>query len=184
MDSFFWSLEKELPAHLTGILRQDYIPIIYVKDRHGDAPYEPLIALLDAYRQVAEELDLETLASQAIPGYEGSCQRCGSCCAHKRPGAVSFATWQKWKERKIPVTWFYSLIADKEIGDNQEEPSYHCWFHNGTRLRLCPFMFVNRLDRQPFCALHHLGDENRPPACSRFQPNPPVCQSASIVLAP
>ena len=183
MDKFFRSLGEEVPGHLHHILAWDFIPWSYVRCRHGDFPNEPLVALLDVYSQLAELIDLEALCSQVIPEFSGACLRCGSCCAYKRPGPVSASTYRKWEELGAPVARFYSPV-DEPVEEEEKDPTYHCWFNNGTRLRLCPFLFVNRIDQNPFCAIHHLGDENRPPPCSAFEPQPPLCQTAPVIIAP
>jgi hypothetical protein len=170
---------RELPRHLHDILEWDFIPWDYVKNRHGDVPNDPFIALFDAYYQLGDLLDLEALSLQVIPEYGGNCLRCGSCCAYMRPGTVSASTYRKWEERGALVAMFYS-----PVGRKKRNPTYSCWFNNGTRLRLCPFMFMNRNDQKPFCAIHHMGRDYRPRACSRFHPNPPICQTGQFVFVP
>jgi hypothetical protein len=179
VDLFLQSIGKEVPGHLHEILAWDFIPWDYVKKRHGDAPNDPLVALLDAYSQLADVIDLEALCSRDIPDFAGNCLRCGSCCAYMRPGTVSSSTYRKWQEMGAPVARFYS-----PFGKKKRNPTYNCWYNNGIRLRLCPFMFVNRNDLKPFCAIHHLGRDHRPRACSRFSPNPPLCQTGQFVFVP
>ncbi|MDF1535853.1 MAG: hypothetical protein P1S46_05035 [bacterium] len=176
MDDFY-RLPEQVPGYLQDILQWDLIPWNHVKDRHGDSPDEPLISLLDAYRQLGELVDLWSLSSRTIGEYEGTCTRCGSCCAHRRPGSVSSSTYRRWLEMELPVAMFYNQDDGADPGS-----SFSCWFHKGIRLRICPFLLVNLVDGKPFCAIHHTGNENRPPACSEFLPHPPTCQTTSLPL--
>lgn len=176
MDNYLTSLREELPEHLHTILSWDFIPWNFVKNRHSDRPNNPLLALLEAYSSLDSLLDLESLASMALPSYPGGCLRCGSCCAFMRPGAVSVRTWRRWEKTGVPVALFYS-----PVGKKKPYSTYNCWYNNGERLRMCPFLLMNRIDSMPFCSIHHLGREFRPRACSRFPPNPPTCQTGDFV---
>ena len=179
MDHYLMSLRGELPEHLHTILSWDFIPWTFVKNRHGDHPNTPLVALLDAYYRLNGILDLESIASAIIPSDSGGCLRCGSCCTYLRPGAVSGRTWRRWEKTEVPVALFYD-----PVGKKKPHFTYNCWFNNGVRLRMCPFLLMNRNDSKPFCSIHHLGREFRPRACSRFPPNPPTCQTGNFVPVP
>lgn len=151
-----------------------------MKNRHGDLPNTPLIALLEAYLRLDDLLDMESLSLMEIPPPDsGGCLRCGSCCTYLRPGAVSGRTWRRWERSGMPVAYFYSPFKGKDTPS-----SYTCWFNNGVRLRMCPFLLLNRMDGKPFCCIHHLGRHHRPRACSRFAPNPPICQTGDFVPVP
>lgn len=176
MNYYLTSLRGELPEHLHTILSWDFIPWNFVKNRHSDRPNNPLLALLEAYSSLDSLLDLESLASMALPSYPGGCLRCGSCCAFMRPGAVSVRTYRRWEKTGVPVALFYS-----PVGKKKPYSTYNCWYNNGERLRMCPFLLMNRIDSMPFCSIHHLGREFRPRACSRFPPNPPTCQTGDFV---
>jgi hypothetical protein len=171
MLSYIRSLQIELPESLSRVVGWEFIPWDLVRHRHGDEPHDPLLALLKAYIVVARQINLEKLASGMIPSGSSTCLRCGTCCVHKRPGPVAPAIYDDWDKRKVPVARFYRKV------DRVSEAVYDCWFHEETRLRLCPFLMLNMADGRPFCSIHHLGDENRPPRCSAFEPCPPLCQT-------
>lgn len=179
VDHYLMSLRGELPEYLHDILAWDFLPWNFIKNRHGDRPNTALIALLEAYSRLDRLLDLDSLGSMALPSDSGGCLRCGSCCTYMRPGAVSGKTYRKWEQAGVPVALFYSPVG-KKIPHSR----YNCWYNNGERLRMCPFLLMNRLDSRPFCSIHHLGREFRPRACSRFPPNPPVCQTGNFVPVP
>ena len=179
MDHYLSSLQEELPEHLHRILLWDFIPWNFVKNRHSDHPNSPLIALLEAYLRLHGILDLESLASMALPSDSGGCLRCGSCCVFMRPGGVSGRTYRRWKKTGVPVALFYSPVKK-----NKPYSTYNCWFNNCERLRMCPFLLMNRIDSKPFCSIHHMGRDSRPGACSRFSPNPPICQTGDFVPVP
>ena len=179
MDHYLMSLRGELPEHLHTILSWDFIPWNFVKNRHGDHPNTSLVALLEAYSRLADLLKLESIASATIPSDSGGCLRCGSCCTFMRPGAVSGRTWRRWDRTGVPVALFYS-----PVGKKKPHSTYNCWFNNSVRLRMCPFLLMNRNDSKPFCSIHHMGREFRPRACSRFPPNPPTCQTGNFVPVP
>jgi hypothetical protein len=172
-------LRTELPGDMHHILDREYLPWNLIKARHGDHPLAPLTALLDAYCAADRILDLGTLATINIPEDSSGCLRCGSCCAYLRPGAVSGRTYMDWRIRGRPVAMFYSPVENWPAGS-----SYNCWFHNGVRLRMCPFLMMNLNDGLPFCCIHHMGKRHRPGACSRFQPDPPACQTGNFVPVP
>jgi hypothetical protein len=173
------SLRAELPEDLHPILLWDFLPWNFIRARHGDHPLTPLKALLKAYAILNGVFDLGSLAMMKLPSDSSGCLRCGSCCAYLRPGAVSGRTYRKWEMESVPVAHFYSPVKNR-IKDS----TYTCWFNNGTRLRMCPFLLLNLVDGKPFCCIHHMGKRYRPRACSRFQPNPPVCQSGNFVPVP
>ena len=179
MDHYLHSLQDEIPEHLHRILSWDFIPWNFVKNRHSDHPNTPLLALLEAYSHLDDLLDLESFASMVLPSDSGGCLRCGSCCAFMRPGAVSGKTYRRWKRTGVPVALFYSPFKKKKPFS-----TYNCWFNNCERLRMCPFLLVNRIDSKPFCSIHHMGRDSRPGACSRFSPNPPICQTGDFVPVP
>jgi hypothetical protein len=179
VEHYLESIRGEIPSHLHGILKWDFIPWSYVKSRHGDQPNTSLISLLDAYRILGDLLDLPSLASTTIPDDSSGCLRCGSCCSYMRPGAVSGRTYRRWEQNGMPVARFYG-----PVGKRNPRSSYTSWFNCGVRLRICPFMLINRVDWKPFCCIHHMGREYRPRACSRFAPNPPVCQTGDFVPVP
>ena len=176
MDHYLSSLRDELPERLHHLLEWDFLPWSYVRNRYSDHPIDPLVALFDAWVQIHAILDLETIASIKIPSESGGCLRCGSCCAYLRPGAVSERTYRRWLKAGVPAASFYA-----PAGKTGPAPSYNCWYYRSTRLRLCPFLLVNRVDSMPFCSIHHLGRDFRPPACSRYAPDPPMCQTGNFV---
>ena len=179
MDIFRQELREALPAHLRDLLTVEWIPWELVKRRHGDLPNDPVLALFSAYKCVLSySYPIASLAMQKIPRDSSGCLRCGTCCTHMRPGAVSASTYRRWKERRALVSEFYAPVGK---GRN---PRHTCWFFSGVRLRLCPLLFCNLVDGKPFCSIHHLGRGHRPRACARFQPNPPLCSTGQVLLVP
>lgn len=179
MDLFRQELSAVLPVHLCDLVSAEWIPWEMVRRRHGDLPNDPLVALFDAYHLIlSRSHPVEALAAQRIPDDSSRCLRCGTCCTHMRPGAVSAATYRRWKERGTLAGEFYMAVGE---GRNRR---YTCWFFGGVRLRICPLLFRNLEDGRPFCSVHHLGRRHRPSACARFQPNPPTCTWGEVVLVP
>jgi hypothetical protein len=179
VDHYLETLREELPDNLHPVLFWKFIPWNFIKNRHGDQPNTSLIALLEAYSELNNLLDLESLASMILPSDSGGCLRCGSCCTYMRPGAVSGRTFRKWISSGIPVALFYS-----PVGKREPFTTYNCWYNKGQRLRMCPFLLINLHDSRPFCSIHHMGREYRPGTCSRFPPNPPLCQTGNFVPVP
>jgi hypothetical protein len=169
----------QLPGHLHDILEWEFIPWMYVKNRHGDFPNDALVSLFESYRWLGERLDLANLAVHHLPDDSRGCLRCGSCCAYMRPGAVSAATYRRWEEEGALVARFYT-----PVGRRKRNPTYNCWYNNRVRLRLCPFLMNNLNDLKPFCVIYHMGRNARPRACSRFRPDPPSCQMTHVVIVP
>ena len=58
------------------------------------------------------------------------------------------------------------------------------WFHNGVRLRVCHFMFINLEDSRTFCSIYHMGDEYRPSMCSGYIPRHETCTSNKLDFPP
>ena len=179
MANFSQTLEELLPGHLHKILDWDFVPWNHVKDHHNDLSNPSLTALLEAYLRLDEYLDLEDLASQTIPEESWGCKRCGFCCTSMQPGPVTAATYRNWEEAEAPVAWFYSAR-----GKRKKNPVYRCWFYNDIRLRICPFMFTNRRDSRNFCSIYHMGDDYRPPVCSKYVPRHETCTSKFPDLDP
>ena len=171
MGHFFQALEELLPGHLHKILKWDFIPFDHVKDRHSDLAGPPLTALFEAYLCLGRNLDLKALTSQNIAEDSWGCMRCGFCCTSMRPGPVTAATYRDWEKAEAPVAWFYSS-SERRKGNLV----YKCWYHNGVRLRICPFMFINRNDSRTFCSIYHMGDDFRPPVCTDFHPRHVTCR--------
>jgi len=171
MGHFLQALEELLPGHLHDILKWDFLPLTHLKDRHSDLFGPPLTALFEAYLILDDYLNLKTMASQDIPEDSWGCMRCGFCCTFMRPGPVTAATYRDWEKEGAPVAWFYNVR-----GKWKKNPVYKCWYYNGIRLRLCPFLFINRNDSMPFCSIYHMGDDFRPPVCSDFHPRHVTCR--------
>jgi len=174
---FLQALEKLLPVHLYDILDWDFIPFNHVKDRHSDLPGPPLLALFEAYLRLDRDLDLEALASQSVPEESWGCKRCGYCCASMRPNSVKASIYRNWEEAGAPVAWFYSTS-----GKINRNSIYSCWYYNGVRLRICPFMLINLWDLKPFCSIYHMGDDFRPSACSGYLPRHETCSVERITV--
>ena len=179
VDHYLEALRIELPENMHPILSWEFLPWNFIKNRHGDQPNTPLIALLEAYSDLNDLLDLESLASMTLPSDSGSCLRCGSCCTYMRPGAVTGRTFRRWVSSGIPVALFY-----RPVGKRGSSTTYICWYNRGQRLRMCPFLLINLQDARPFCSIHHMGREYRPSTCYRFPPNPPLCQTGNFVPVP
>ena len=179
MGQFLKDLEDLLPGYLHEICSRDYIPLQFVKNRHDDFSIAHLTALFEAYRRLDQVLDLGTLATQAIGEDSWGCMRCGFCCTSMRPGPVEAFTYRNWIDANAPVAWFYS--ARKKENRNRV---YRCWYHNGVRLRMCPFMFINLKDNRPFCSIYHMGDDLRPPVCSGFIPRHESCGQPRSAIEP
>jgi hypothetical protein len=176
IDPFRQKLSEFLPDHLTGLLAAEWIPWALVRQRHGDLPNDPVVALFSAYKNIlSSSHPVQELAACEIPPDSSGCLRCGTCCTFMRPGSVSAATYRKWKKRGALVSDFYKSV---EKGRN---PRHTCWFFGGTRLRICPLLLQNSRDQKPFCSIHHLGRGYRPSACARFVPNPPLCSSGQEI---
>ena len=171
MDRYLRSLEELLPGHLHEILEWEFIPWDHLKDRHSDLSGPHLTALFEAYLYLNRHLDLKTQASQTIPEKSWGCMRCGFCCTSMRPKAVRSSTYQRWEKADAPVAWFYSFSGKVKKGRD-----YRCWYHNGIRLRICPFMFINLNDSRSFCSIYPMGDNFRPPACSSCNPRHETCR--------
>lgn len=179
IDPFRQTLSEVLPDHLTGLLSADWIPWALVQQRHGDLPNDPVIALFSAYDHLMNRsFPVNDLAASVIPPDFSGCLRCGTCCTFMRPGAVSAATHRKWEKKGTLVSEFYGPVGK---GRN---PRHSCWFYGEIRLRICPLLLQNKKDGKPFCSVHHLGPGHRPPACARFQPNPPLCTTGQVLLVP
>jgi len=179
MGSFRSTLRGVLPAHLSGILDWDFIPFEHIENRHRDLSTAHLTALFEAYIRLDQVLDIESLASAQIPEDSWGCMRCGFCCTDMRPGPVKASTYHEWERVGSPLAFFYS-----SRGTNTRKPVYRCWFSEGTRLRICPFMFTNRNDLRPFCSLYNMGDDLRPSACAKFIPRHKTCTQRQIDLEP
>lgn len=164
-----------LPDDQRGVLEWDHIPWSYVKNCHLDLPSEPLAALFDAYCRIDTVLDLDTIVKLELPEGSWGCMRCGHCCSSMQPGPVRHATYRRWHEAGAPVAWFYS-----PRGRAGKNPVYRCWYHNGVRLRICPFLFLNLADSRPICSIYHMGDDLRPPVCSKYVPLHETCTAKQI----
>lgn len=179
MGSFTSALRGVLPAHLNGILDWDFIPFDHIEKRHGDLSAVHLTALFEAYLLLGQVLDLESLASVEIPEDSWGCMRCGFCCSNMRPGPVKASTYLEWKEAGSPLVLFYS-----SQGTKTKNPVYRCWFSKGTRLRICPFMLLNRIDLRAFCSVYGTGVDLRPSECSKYKPRHETCTGKQIELEP
>lgn len=179
MDPFRQTLSEVLPDHLTGLLTARWIPWALVRQRHGDLPNDPVVALFSAYHYLlTRSFPAEKLSRSLIPGDSSGCMRCGTCCTFMRPGAVSANTYRKWEDRGALVSKFYEPVS------RGRNPRHNCWFYGGVRLRICPLLLQNIRDSNPFCSIHHLGPEHRPAACARFRPDPPLCSTGQVLLVP
>jgi hypothetical protein len=179
MDHYLMWLREELPGNLHSVLSWDFIPWSFVEDRHRNLPCAPLIALFDAYLLLDSHLDLEAMVSLEIPPQSWGCERCGYCCASMRPGPVKPSAYRAWEAAGAPVAWFYS-----PQGRRNKNSVYRCWYHNGVRLMICPFMFINRKDHRPFCAIYPMGNEFRPSVCSKYIPRHEACTSRPTEIEP
>lgn len=179
MDGFWNALEELLPDRLHGILTWDFLPFNHIKDRHGDLSRPHLTALFESYGRIGQSLDLGALVLQSIPEESWGCMRCGFCCTSRRPGTVKASTYKGWIEAQAPIAWFYSPTV---LG--KKNPDYRCWYHDGVRLRMCPFMLINRNDARPFCSIYHMGDSCRPPVCSRYVPRHGTCTTREFKPEP
>jgi hypothetical protein len=179
MPSFFQALEDLLPLHLQDLLKWEFIPWSHVKYRHSDLAGPPLTALLGAYSTLNSHFDLKTISSQDLPEENWGCMRCGFCCTSRRPGPVTAATYRNWEKAGAPVALFY-----KVRGRKKRNPVYSCWFHNGIRLRICPFLLMNLTDHKPFCSIYHTGDDYRPFACSGYVPRHETCTVNTLEIIP
>ena len=179
MGQFLKELENLLPGYLNEICSRDYIPFMHVKDRHEDLSVTHLTALFEAYQRLDQALDVETLATRTISEDSWGCMRCGFCCTFMRPGPVKASTYRSWMDADAPIAWFYSARREKS-----RNGVYRCWYHNGVRLRMCPFMFINLRDFRPFCSIYHMGDDLRPPVCSGFIPKHETCGQHRWLIEP
>jgi len=179
MDPFLLALRETLPGKWHPVLTWDFIPWTFIESRHPRLPCPALTALLEAYRLLATLLDLETLVSREIPAESWGCERCGFCCTSMRPGSVDAPTYRAWEEAGAPAARFCSQRSWKGKGS-----VYRCWYHNGVRLMICPFMFINRVDHKPFCAIYFMGDCYRPSVCSRYIPRHETCTSTAPEMEP
>ena len=177
MDQFLRALEELLPGHLHDILEWDFIPWNHLKNSHSDLPGSPLTALFEAYLSLDKYLNLNTMAPQNIPEESWGCLRCGFCCTSMRPGPVSSATYQRWETSDAPVAWFYV-----PVGLKRRKPTYKCWYNYGVRLRICPFMLINRNDSRAFCSIYHMGDDFRPPVCVNYIPRHETCTAKRVMV--
>jgi hypothetical protein len=177
MEHFLEALGELLPGYLYDIVEWDFIPLMHIKDRHSDLAAAPIEALFGAYLWLGKNLDLRALASQDIPGESWGCMRCGFCCTFMRPGPVKAATYRGWEKAVAPVARFY-----KPSGKEKRNSTYRCWYHDGIRLRMCPFMFTNRIDQRPFCSIYRMGEKFRPPACSRYIPRHETCIQRKVAV--
>lgn len=179
MGPFKRELEAQLPGHLHGVLSWDFIPWDRVRERHTDMAVPHLTALFEAYLRMDRHLDLKTLASRKLSEGSWGCMRCGFCCSYMRPGPVPAAQFERWKSTGTPLAWFYS---PRRRG--RSNTLYRCWYSNGIRLRICPFMLINLEDSRPFCAIYHLGEDQRPSVCSRYVPRHETCTATQLSLEP
>ena len=179
MARFLQDLEELLPAHLHDLLKWEFIPWNHILDHHRDMSGPPLTALFDAYLSLNSHLGLKTLSSQNLPENTWGCMRCGFCCTSMRPGPVAAATYRYWEKAGVPVALFYKTRARRKTN-----PVYRCWYHNGVRLRICPFMFINLKDSRTFCSIYHMGDEYRPSMCSGYIPRHETCTSNKLDIPP
>lgn len=179
LEKFTRDLEKLLPPNLHHLLGLDYIPWDKVAARHADVSEPDLTAQFEAYGLVKARFDLEALASLKIPEGSWGCMRCGFCCSSMRPGPVPAETFRQWEEADAPVAWFYQ--PRRRSGP---KILYRCWYHNGVRLRICPFMFINLRDSRPFCSIYSMGDDHRPPVCSKYVPRHETCTAEKLKIDP
>ena len=173
------ALKDLLPECRHEVLAWDFLPWDYIRDRHPDMAAKPLVALFDAYSLINTTLNLEEIVQQELPQGSWGCMRCGFCCSSMRPGPVRSATYRKWENTGAPVAWFY-----RPRRKERKNSLYRCWYHNGVRLRICPFMLVNRSDSKPICAIYHMGDDLRPPVCSRYVPMHETCTAKQLEIQP
>ena len=178
MVSFFKSLKEILPENQHKILGWEFIPWSFIRARYKDLTSPSLISLLEAYLLLEDHLHLESIVSQRIPEDSWGCMRCGFCCTSMRPGPVKAATYLAWEKAGAPVALFY------EARRNGKNRVYKCWYYNGVRLKICPFMFINLNDSKPFCSIYSMGDEYRPSVCSNYVPWHEDCTSKQIELEP
>jgi hypothetical protein len=179
MASFIQLLEEILPQSCNKVLTWEFVPWGFVRERHESLSDPALKALIDAYASIEHRLDLEEIASVIIQEDSWGCLRCGHCCTYMRPGPVTDPTYSRWQEADAPVAWFYQ--ARKRTRKNRV---YRCWFHEGIRLRMCPFLIINRNDSRPACSIYHMGDDFRPPVCCGFKPRHETCTSSRQELEP
>jgi len=176
METFREEIRGKLPAHLEHLLYAQWIPLPLVRSRHSELHLDPLIALFCAYEHIGNKLPVKELINKEILEDSGGCQRCGSCCIYMRPGTISAMTFRKWSANKCIISDFFRTM------DKGEYPSYSCWFFNDVKLRMCPILLWNVQDSKTFCSIHHMGPDNRHPACSGFRANPPLCDASARSL--
>jgi len=179
MVPFSRAFEELLPAHLHDVLEWDFIPWEFIRNRYGDSRGPDLRALFEAYLRLASRLDLEAQVSQVIPAGSWGCMRCGFCCSFMQPRPVRASTYKVWEKAAAPVAWFYN-----SRGNVTKDNVYRCWYHDGVRLRICPFMLINRNDHRPFCTIYGMGENFRPPTCSKYIPRHPSCTSRLMEIEP
>jgi hypothetical protein len=179
MVEFLRDLESLLPESLHPVLKWHFIPWGKVRERHADLTGPPLVALFEAYHSIDDLLNLESLAWKIVPEESWGCMRCGFCCSYMRPGPVPARLFLEWEKAGVPVAWFY-----KPRKKGKPNSTYRCWYNNGTRLRICPFMIVNLTDGKPFCSIYHMGDDHRPPVCSKYVPRHETCTAEKLDIEP
>lgn len=174
--SIMEALRNIIPHRFEDLLLKEWIPWDWVDRCYSDLNKEHLTALFEAYRFLSGEMDLDSLSDQDIQDDSSGCLRCGWCCTYLKPGFVSSHQIRKWRMRGALVAEFY-----RPVGEGKST-RYGCWFSGQIRLRICPFMFRNRRDRNVFCSIHHMGSKFRPATCRRFQPNPPDCATFQLAF--
>ncbi len=170
------AVRKIIPDYLDDLLNKEWIPSDWIARCHPDLQEGPLTALFEAYLFLSRKLDLASLSNHDIPEDTASCLRCGWCCTCLRPGYVSDSTVSVWRKRGAVVEEFY-----RPVGRGWSR-RHGCWFFGQVRLRICPLLLRNRRDGKVFCTIYHMGSKFRPPACSRYQPNPPSCATAQPMM--
>jgi hypothetical protein len=167
---------ERLSARFRHLLSANWIPWSLVWRRHDEPHLEPMTALLSAYQHISQNPSILELSEQRIPVDSQGCLRCGACCSFMRPGQVSAVTFRKWQREGAVIENFFKAFG------REEQPTYHCWFFEGVRLRMCPLLLQNVLDGRTFCAVHHHGPDQRHPACSGYRLNPPLCVATAYSL--
>jgi len=177
MESFKENIREILPGELHEMVSREWIPWKWVEHSYADLPRDIITAHFYAYQLVDRTLEVEALASKALPD-TGACLRCGTCCTIMSPGGVSASRHRKWRENGALIAQFYTPRKKKR------NSSFTCWFHNGVRLRMCPLLCLNQVDGSTFCVVYHQGDKFRAPTCARFRPNPPRCDLPLAMMMP
>lgn len=176
MEHFRLKVGRSLPPALAQLAEAEWVPWEQVRLRHQGEQGRELPALFEAYQHIHSRLPVVELSKTPIPSGSGKCRMCGACCSTMRPGRVSTRTYSGWeRDGKLIADFFYTA-------GRGEHPTYICWVFAGECLRMCPLLLYNVASEKPFCSVHHLGPDQRHPACSTYRANPPICRATAMSL--